>query len=385
MSTKQVFFEAIKCEIDGTVLSVRDKEFDPQKLTALAKKYALLNIVADAMQKADGLSDDPSVREDYKKTALFAAARVEKTQAVLELTCRTLAKAKIDFVPLKGAVLRELYPATWMRSSCDIDILVKETQLEKAIETLKAEGFTTDGERGFHDVSLFYYGVHLELHFSILENAERFDPLLQQVWQNVIPVSEYEYRMTPEFYTFYHLAHMAHHLFLGGCGVRPFVDLYVLQKCRFYDKQKLEPLLEQCNLMPFYNGVLAQLAVWFGRSPYDRNTELLEQYIFRGGVFGDMRMSIAARTAKHNGKIGNVLATAFPPYFNMQQIYPALRHKWQLPYYHLKRLCRKLSGDSRRRASRKFSELVQQDASDVNFVNELLEHLELKDKMNEPS
>ncbi|MBO4954226.1 MAG: nucleotidyltransferase family protein, partial [Clostridia bacterium] len=36
----------------------------------------------------------------------------------------------IDFMPLKGAVIRQYYPEPWMRTSCDIDIHVKKDRLE---------------------------------------------------------------------------------------------------------------------------------------------------------------------------------------------------------------------------------------------------------------
>lgn len=50
--------------------------------------------------------------------------------------CDALESVEISFLPLKGSVLRQYYPEPWMRTSCDIDILVHENDLEKTTEYL---------------------------------------------------------------------------------------------------------------------------------------------------------------------------------------------------------------------------------------------------------
>ena len=104
--------------------------------------------------------------------------------------CDTLETAKIDHLPLKGSIIREYYPESWMRTSCDIDILVHEQDLDRAVQTLcETLGYHTEGEREYHDISLFSpSGIHLELHFNILENTERIDGLLSRVWEFSKPI-----------------------------------------------------------------------------------------------------------------------------------------------------------------------------------------------------
>jgi hypothetical protein len=82
--------------------------------------------------------------------------------------CKTLDEAKIPFIVLKGAVIRKYYPEPWMRSSCDIDILVKESDLERATEVVKTElGFTVT-DKTHHDIQMYSpSGVMFELHFYI--------------------------------------------------------------------------------------------------------------------------------------------------------------------------------------------------------------------------
>lgn len=55
--------------------------------------------------------------------------------------CSIFDKIKIAYIPLKGAVIRPYYPYDSMRTSCDIDILIHEEDLELAIKNLIEKGY----------------------------------------------------------------------------------------------------------------------------------------------------------------------------------------------------------------------------------------------------
>lgn len=62
--------------------------------------------------------------------------RYKTINCELEQIGKTLEKANIPFILLKGSVIRKYYPESWMRTSCDIDILVNELDLNSAIRLL---------------------------------------------------------------------------------------------------------------------------------------------------------------------------------------------------------------------------------------------------------
>ena len=64
-----------------------------------------------------------------------------------------------------------------MRTSSDIDILVKMEDLERAVALVKEKlSYEEKGPRLRHDASLISpSGVHFELHFSILEGIAALD------------------------------------------------------------------------------------------------------------------------------------------------------------------------------------------------------------------
>ena len=78
----------------------------------------------------------PEERRDIEKCIFKAVYRYERIKYEYESLCTALEKAKIQFIPLKGSVIRRHYPQAWMRTSCDIDILVHREDLERTISYL---------------------------------------------------------------------------------------------------------------------------------------------------------------------------------------------------------------------------------------------------------
>ena len=70
----------------------------------------------------------------------------------------------MPFLPWKGAVFCKYYPEEWMRTSCDIDVLVRRDGLDGAVAWLTKRYGYVEKERATHDVSLYSMtGIHVEL------------------------------------------------------------------------------------------------------------------------------------------------------------------------------------------------------------------------------
>ena len=67
--------------------------------------------------------------------------------------------------------------------------------------------------------------------------------------------SKFRYEMTDEFFYFYHIAHMAKHFENGGCGIRPFVDLVVLDRMDSENFSKRDELLKSGGLLQFARAI----------------------------------------------------------------------------------------------------------------------------------
>ncbi|MBP5467413.1 MAG: nucleotidyltransferase family protein [Clostridia bacterium] len=377
MTVPEQIFCLIRNEIYGTPLPA-DTEYDIRKIYILSRRHDLAHLTGGALLCNKILSDGKAY-DAFKDNVSFAVLRVEQQTAELKKIKQTFDGAKIPYIPLKGAVLRQYYPEPWMRTSCDIDILIREEDLNRATDTLIASGFETDGKKNFHDVHFYSDDIHLELHFNIYENNKQLDAVLSEVWDYAEKVGDYEYRELPEYFVFHHIAHMAYHFIGGGCGIRPFIDLRVLKDENFYSEEKLLPLLEKCNLIKFYRSVCKLADVWLDGGRHDDLTLQMEEYILRGGVYGNSDNANAAGAAKSKGKRKYLLKIAFPPYKTMCIIYPSLKkRKILLPFYYIHRIFAKLFGKDRKKVKAKIDNTMSQSEENILSVGKLLTDLELK-------
>ena len=196
MTPEKILLSLLRCAVcEEPVSDAVKNACTPEALErvyVLAQKHDLAHIPGQVLAKL-GL---PECEALSKMTAATfgAVQRFVQLDYELKRICDTLEQAQIPFVPLKGAVVRKFYPEPWMRTSCDIDILVREEDLERAAQALVKElSYTTDHKKKYHDMWLFSpSGVHLELHFSILETMDNIDRLLSRVWE--FATAEKQYR-----------------------------------------------------------------------------------------------------------------------------------------------------------------------------------------------
>ena len=135
---EKAFFALLCFEINGEELEDElNNLITPEILPALfklAKRHDLAHLIGDALDKNGLLEEGSEAQKRFLRERNMAVYRYEQIQHEFEQICDVLVKAEIAFIPLKGSVIRPLYPEPWMRTSCDIDILVKEENLSAAIE-----------------------------------------------------------------------------------------------------------------------------------------------------------------------------------------------------------------------------------------------------------
>ena len=344
MRVTDVLFSLIRFEITGEELSKEIKSsIDSvmlRDLYKLSKAHDLAHLVEDALSKM-GVTSDDDILKAYKKQKMLAIYRNEILEAHQQSIKAAFEKAKIPFVPLKGAVIKKYYPQRWMRTSCDIDILVREDDLEKAIDILKEDFWSVEGKKNYHDISLYSKnGVHLELHFSIKENIKTLDGVLEKVWDYTSPKqgTEFEFVQTNEFLIFHLLAHLSYHFIKGGCGVRTLLDLWILMNKLEYDKAGLRQICTQAKIDAFYDNILSLIDVWFNKKQHNIATQKMEEFILSGGVYGTDQNKIKVSQAKGVGKGSSVIKRIFMPYDSLKIRYPVLeRYKFLTPLFHIAR------------------------------------------------
>ena len=273
---------------------------------------------------------------------MLAVFRVERLNYDLVDLSEILEKAGVDFIPLKGSVLRGYYPSAYQRTSCDIDVLVREEDLKSSVKILEENGYKKE-EFGSHDVSFFSpSGNHIELHYDLVEDgrANSSKKILSDVW-NVAQVKEgkkHYYELPDEMFYFYHVAHAVKHFENGGCGIKPLIDCWVLNHRVEFDSQKRQELLKKGGLDKFERVFQELSEGWFSGKEMSATALKMQNYIVKGGVYGNTENKVRVKRAKSKGKFRYFLSRIFISYDALKYSYPVLiKHKWLMPFMQIAR------------------------------------------------
>ena len=321
-------------------ISVTDEALDA--LFKLAKKHDIAHIIALGLKGVLPANHDTFPVERMIFTAVY---RYEQMNYDYIRLCETLEELEVPFIPLKGAVMRQYYPEPWMRTSCDIDILINEKDLERTVSKLVKDcGYTYTGKCS-HDVSLYTPNHHhIELHYDLIEEgvANQASNVLKSVWDTAVPHENKRYwrKMPDEMFYFYHISHMAKHVIRGGCGIRPFIDLWLLDRVDGIDEARRDDLLKRGGLWGFATAVRKLSKIWIEGALKDGISEQLENYILHGGVYGNIENRIKIRQQKMGKGLKFVFSRIIISYDCIKTYYPILRkHRWLTPFMQVRRWC----------------------------------------------
>lgn len=362
--------------VDKSQYELTDEEL--VKLYKLVKSHDLAHLVGDALIK-NNLIGDGEIEAKFQKQMMLAVYRYEKINYELGRLRKVLNEAEIPFIPLKGSVLRKYYPEPWMRTSCDIDVLVHEEAVDQAAQSIVEKLGYAYEKKQYHDISLMSDGgVHLELHHSIKENKANIDALLSECWDYAAPSDDYECCFTNEFFYFHQIAHASYHFLHGGCGVRPILDLYLLQRKMPFDSTVLDEMLERSGIKKFFDAAKAISEVWFGDGEHTDVTRRMEDYLLRGGVYGSTQNSMAVGQQKEKGRLGYIINRIWLPYELLCITYPRLKGRKYLQFfYEMKRWFRIFNSEARKHKRRDLDAIKKLSAKHKSDVNCMLNELGL--------
>lgn len=387
MRNEQLLFALLRTAVCGEPLSEDAKAAcTAEKLEyvyEVASSHDLAHLIGYALRDFD-LPECEALKKCKiaTKQAIFRYVRMDACYGEI---CAALEKAKIPYIPLKGAVLREYYPDPWMRTSCDIDILVKEEMLDSAVAMLQENLRFTANAKGDHDIVLISpTGVHFELHYDTVPEGKAVNEMravLGRIWEDATPIQPgaYQYALSDAMFYFYHVAHMTKHLHIGGCGVRSFMDLWILNNRVSYDDEARKQLLAEGDLLAFDRGAKRMTDIWFADGEMDQMMAFMEEFVLLGGLYGNMANQVTVNQTKKGNKFVYTLSRIFLPYDKMQYKYPVLqKHKWLLPFCHISRWFKLVFKGGLKRAVRevKFVAAISQDQQQI--AQDMLEYLGIK-------
>lgn len=385
MTVTEIMLSAIRTQVCGAerVEYGELSEEVMRSLYGLSNSHDMAHIVSAELDAQGLLKNGDEISEKFRKQHMIAIFRYERINYELEEICTALENAQIQFIPLKGSIIRKYYPEPWMRTSCDIDVLVRPEDLDRAIKCIQDDlGYDFEG-RGSHDVSLFSpSGVHVELHYDLVEEniVNNCCEILKNAWDYATPISEgtYRYNFSDAMFYFYHIAHMAKHFENGGCGVRPLLDLWILDKQEGDDVVARDALLESGALLKFTTAARSLASVWFDGTEHTETTSQMEQYLLFGGVYGNMENRVAIQQHKKGGKFKYIVSRIFLPYNTIKFHYPILqKHRWLTPLMQVRRWFKLIFRGGLKRSMNEINVNAKMSDDKKESATELLERIGL--------
>lgn len=307
--------------------------------------FSLLFEVLSNRKEFEELKSD----EDFSKLFFYLFQLDLRQTCELKRLCTAFEDKGIDYMPLKGSILKSLYPSTDKRTMGDIDVLIRDENREKIFETMKELGYEFAKESD-HEIIFKIGTVVVELHKRLIPSYNYdFDRYYSDSWKFAKIKRGHRYAMTDEDFFVYIFTHFAKHYRDKGAGIKYVVDFYVYTKSRNnLDYEYIEAQLTKLGIEKFYRNIKELIGVWFKGEKDSEMSDFLTRRIFMSGVYG----------TNANGKVSNLVKTkkrtrfykaaiffgvAFPKVETMKLLYPVLnKHIWLLPLFYLIRVGEKI-------------------------------------------
>ena len=199
----------------------------------LAKHHSLTAILFKALESLN-IKVEPELyrklEEHYfivlRKAVLFDKERKELYEY--------LNSNQINYLPLKGIILKDYYLDPVTREFADNDILFDESKDKLVKEFFVKKEYTVElFRKSNHDVYIKKPSYNFEMHRALFgetgdnqKNIVYFKDYLSKAHKK----DNYEHELSKEDFYIYFTAHTYKHFHVSGCGIRTLIDYYLYLK-----------------------------------------------------------------------------------------------------------------------------------------------------------
>ena len=231
----------------------------------------------------------------------------------------------IDYLPLKGIIIKDYYPDQFSREFADNDILFDEKK-DKLVKEFfvkrdyEVEAFRKSNHDVFQKKPFFNFEMHRALFGETEDNGLIIKYFNSYLNESLIKENKEHYLSDEDFYIYF-TAHSYKHYHGSGCGIRTLIDYYLYVKKSNLDFDYINKELEKLNLVEFSNQIRAISQKVFDDEPLSEEEEQVLLYIASSGTYGTLEHSVA-KGVKAKGKFGYFMSRIFPPYCFYKYAYP---------------------------------------------------------------
>lgn len=337
-------------------LTVQISPEDTEKLYILAEKHMLSALVCTGLEETGLLQKaSPEIVKKWKNAKNKAIRKNMLLDAERGQVFKEMDATGIWHLPLKGSVLKSLYPQPWMRQMSDNDILFDPKHQPEVKDIMVKRGYLVEyyGEEE-HDIYIKRPVYNFEMHtFLFGEEHKKFWKYYADVKSRLIAVGNgtQEYRFSDEDFYVYLTVHAFCHYTDCGTGLRTLVDsyVYIWKKSVYLDWDYIRCECKKLGIDQFEreSRILAQ-KLWGshrGQSLTEEERQMFS-YMIGAGIYGTQENRKVNQLKKMGN--GSVTGKTKVQYF-FRRLFPdrewfvrnkpvCARHLWIIPFYRIFRV-----------------------------------------------
>ena len=262
-----------------------------------ASRHMMRAIVAAGFEQA-GYGDQRSTKElgrVLRRSILFENAWNEIT--------RKFEEAGIDYLPLKGVVLKQYYPRPELREMSDHDILIDPSRAGDVKDIMESLGYVTKKfgmthHDVYHKEPVLNFEMHREF-FHVSHGAAIYD--YYKDVSRFLKGKGRKHTFSADDFYIYMVTHEYKHYANSGTGLRSLLDTYVYLNQVSLNLAYVEQECIKLGIADFeqQNRALA-LRLFSGKDLSEEDVKML-QYVTSSGVYGSVDHRVSNQIKKLGG------------------------------------------------------------------------------------
>ena len=274
--TQQSVILLIKSAITGQPEKLPE-DMDFPSVAKLMKKQGLAAICYHGALNCGIPEEDPTLQQ-FQDLYCFSLISSEQQLGLIKSICDAFQENGIDHMPVKGTLMKPLYPDHAMRYMCDADILIKEEQYSKIQPIMESLGFEETGESDHEHIWKQPY-LMVELHKHLIPSYNKdYYSYFGVGWDLAKIQNGCRWAMTKEDAFIYDTIHFAKHYRDSSASSRFIIDLWIyLRTYPELDHTYIRQQLGRLRMEAFYDNIMRVTKAWFEDGQWDDIVERITE------------------------------------------------------------------------------------------------------------